>query len=1040
MVAAILLLPATLFAEVNVPEGNNIDPIVISAMAANRWQQGAYEVWLLRGNCRLAQGDDVAVCQEAVIWIDHAAAATRERSKIIAYLEGDVGVRLVRDREPLEVHDQKWFGRFYTIHDVQVRAGVVAGKPTVLPRIYQRGMDRRNPEFPDALRQTGVEQTQYVPGPGEVIPPGQPSPAAGPLPPGAQPVPPGLRRIQVFPRGDVQMQAQWTQDPATGQAIGVINQGAHMIIEGLTAGKGNVPGLGSGPLTVDIFADRIVLWTVMPQRGQPGAQPAPDINSQFSQDQNQPMEVYMEGNVVFLQGDQTINANAMYYDVQNQVGTILAADVLTPAPGYEGKVRLHADIMQQIGKGHFRAQDAFVTSSRLGIPRYRLQMSEAEFEDIPTFDPLSGVPVIDPRTNKQARQDLLSAQNNFVYIEDVPIFYWPTIATDLNDPTFFLRRIQFKDDGVFGDQIYTDFAAYQLLGIKNKPVGTDWTVSLNYLSLRGFSEGTEFIYDRPDFLGIPGQATGKFNFWGIDDHGTDNLGQGRSSVQPEPDVPYRYRIFDEHRQELGGGFTFTAELGKISDRNFLQEYFRQDWDDLKDPTTDLFLSFRRENMAMDIFASARLDDFVTETQWLPRFDHYLLGQSIIADKLTWFEHTSLGYGEFKVATLPTFGPGGVSPSGDQDVSHLPWEPGNFSGARLVTRNEVDLPVELGPVKIVPYLLGEVGYWGQDINGQDLTQAYYQAGIRATLPMWAVDCGVESALWNVHGLAHKVEFQAEYLHAQSTQSMTQFPLYDPLDDRDIEDFRRRFVVNTFGEPAVPPPLVKGPPTKFDERYYALRNDMEGWVTAPSMEIADDLDELRLGLHQRWQTKRGPSDNPHIIDWIEFDTDVTIFPDANRDNFGTTVGLLDYNFLWHVGDRLTVLSDGIFDFFGQGQKIITTGLFLTRPPRGAFYVGFRILEGPISDEVLQMSYSYWMSPKWITTCGMSIDLKDTQNFGPTFSLVRVGESMLIGLNANYNPAQNSGGVALTIEPRFVPKGGKISQTPGIHVGQAGEFGVE
>ena len=217
-------------------------------------------------------------------------------------------------------------------------------------------------------------------------------------------------------------------------------------------------------------------------------------------------------------------------------------------------------------------------------------------------------------------------------------------------------------------------------------------------------------------------------------------------------------------------------------------------------------------------------------------------------------------------------------------------------------------------------------------------------------------------------------------------------------------------------------------------------MEGWVTAPSMEIADDLDEVRLGLHQRWQTKRGPADNPHIIDWIEFDTDITLFPNANRDNFGTSVGLADYNFIWHVGDRLTLLSDGIFDFFGEGQKIVTAGMYLTRPPRGAFYVGIRFLEGPISSEVLAMSYSYWMSPKWITSSGMSIDLEQPKNFGPTFSLVRVGESMLIGMNLNYNPALNTAGVGLTIEPRFFPKGGKVQQTPGIHVGQAGQYGVE
>ena len=183
-------------------------------------------------------------------------------------------------------------------------------------------------------------------------------------------------------------------------------------------------------------------------------------------------------------------------------------------------------------------------------------------------------------------------------------------------------------------------------------MGTDWTLSLNYLSARGLSEGTEFVYDRGDFLGIPGQAAGKLNFWGISDRGTDNLGWDRPSVMPEPDVNYRYKVFDQHRQELGEGFTFTAELGKISDRNFLQEYFTQDWDELKDPTTDLELKFRRENFSMSLFGQARLDDFVTETQWLPRFDHFLLGQSLLDDKLTLFEHTSLGYAQFKVARCP----------------------------------------------------------------------------------------------------------------------------------------------------------------------------------------------------------------------------------------------------------------------------------------------------------------------------------------------------------------------------------------------------
>ena len=293
------------------------------------------------------------------------------------------------------------------------------------------------------------------------------------------------------------------------------------------------------------------------------------------------------------------------------------------------------------------------------------------------------------------------------------------------------------------------------------------------------------------------------------------------------------------------------------------------------------------------------------------------------------------------------------------------------------------------------------------------------------------------MWNVHGLAHKVDFEAEYLHAQSNASVTELPLYDPLDDQNIEDFRRRFVVNTFGLPVVAPPGTQGPPAQFDERLYALRTDMEGWVTAPSMEIAGDLDELRLGVHQRWQTKRGPADSPHIIDWIEFDTDVTIFPDPDRDNFGEVAGLLDYNFIWHMGDRLTVLSDGIFDFFDEGQKIVTVGMFLTRPPRGSLYLGYRLLQGPIDSQVVtDDATAYWMSPKWISTTGVSIDLHQVQNVSPNFQLMRVGESLLWAMSISYDPARADGrfqsqrGTAVPAQAR--PFTGGHSHSAGGRVG--------
>ena len=60
-------------------------------------------------------------------------------------------------------------------------------------------------------------------------------------------------------------------------------------------------------------------------------------------------------------------------------------------------------------------------------------------------------------------------------------------------------------------------------------------------------------------------------------------------------------------------------------------------------------------------------------------------------------------------------------------------------------------------------------------------------------------------------------------------------------------------------------------------------------------------LRLGVRHRWQTKRGgPRQAAHRrLDHARYECHD--FPDPDRDNFGQDVGLFDYDFRWHLGDR-------------------------------------------------------------------------------------------------------------------------------------------
>ena len=199
-------------------------------------------------------------------------------------------------------------------------------------------------------------------------------------------------------------------------------------------------------------------------------------------------------------------------------------------------------------------------------------------------------------------------------------------------------------------------------------------------------------------------------------------------------------------------------------------------------------------------------------------------------------------------------------------------------------------------------------------------------------------------------------------------------------------------------------------------------------------------MRLGVRQRWETKRGPPGAERIIDWVVFDVEGSFFPDADRDNFGENVGLVNYDFRWHVGDRLTLLSDGYFDFYNRGLQTMTIGGFISRPELGNLYVGYRSLEGPFTASIVSTSVNYRMSEKWIATLGASVDLGPTGSIGQHFSATRIGESFLVTFGFDLDANKDNFGVNLAVEPRFLP-GIRFGQFgSGARVPIAGSRGLE
>ncbi len=795
----------------------------------------------------------------------------------------------------------------------------------------------------------------------------------------------GSQSVEIFSRGAAMPAQIETQNrPEANETVVIARGGVTVLVRDVMAQMPTGQTLDLG--TITLSADRVVAWLPLVTDFISGGGSLAQAEGEF----------FLEGNIVFRQGERVIYANSMYYNVTRQYGMVLDAEAITPGIDFEGVVRLKAGVLQQVSRGEFIAFDAAVTSSRMGVPRYWLQSEQLTFSDQtrPAINPVTGTPT-------QVPDRVISSRNNFVYLSGVPVLYWPRFSSDMTVSSFYLDGIKVKRDSIFGDQLYLDWDMFQLLGFDRPPQGVEWLLSTDYLSERGPALGTTVTYSRDRLFGMNGPANGFLDAWGIRDTGLDTLGRDRVDIEPESE--YRGRILGRHRQWLGNDFEWIAEIGYLSDRNFLEQYFEEEWDQDKDHDTNLRIRKYYHNNLFELAAEARVNDFFTETQRLPRLEHFLLGGSLLADRLTWSMKNQVGYADMNVATLPQ----------DPAVAAVTQTPlpgeADASGLIASTRQEISAPLELGPIKFAPFLSGEASHYDEDMTGESVGRLIGQGGVRANLPMWRVDPNVQSSLLNVRGLSHRVEFVSELFYADSNLDFEELPLYDRLDDNAQEEFRRRFIYSTFGGVL---------PDRFDSRTYALRNGMQRFVTNPSEVVADDMAQARLGIHQRWQTKRGAPGRERIVDLMRFDVDTIVFPTADRDNFDETLGPTTFDFRYHVGDRVSLVSDGYFDFFADGLQSLSLGVRTSRPGVGEAYVGVLALEGPVSAQVLRTNYDYRMNEKWIISAMNTYDFSATGNIGQSIGLTRIGESFLFRLGLDIDRGRDNVGVSFMLEPRFLP----------------------
>ncbi|MGQ0634840.1 MAG: hypothetical protein ACT4QC_09535 [Planctomycetaceae bacterium] len=973
------------------------EPIEVAATYAQTWQEGGETVYLLRGQVRVTQGDAEMRSERAVVWRQtDPNGGVRERLTI--YLEDariDQPGRSLSEQSLLVTRKSDAGAAFRIARPTAAEA---TDDPT-----FARAQRRRG-----AGRNGFVRRAQFQSFAGE--------PESGPemqnLPLAA---PPGrMRRFRVFPRtgGSFYFESFPSHDTTPPEQMLVFLGGVNVLVEGVEA-QGQTMPIG----TLDLSADRVVIWTDLASTS--------NFDGKADQTADMPMQVYLEGNIIIRQADRWLRATQAFYDVREQRAVLLNAELRARIPETPAKVRVRAQELRQVAQDTYQAQQAWITTSEFGKPGYRLQASDIFVE--PRYGDAwlrSQVPQFDPETGEMTTETTpwATTLNNTFFVEDVPVFYFPYLSVPAEDPNIPLRNINVQNDRIFGLQIRTTWDGFKLFGL-DRPDGVRWDVNADYLSLRGPQVGTSGSYRGVDRFGLAGayQGSGYASF--IYDTGKDNLGVDRQNLIPARNS--RGGVLWRDRQSLPNFLTWEGEFAFLSDRNWLEEYREVEFDNRKDYETLGYLRQQYDNWSWSAILRPRLYNYYNETAWLPRGDLYVLGEPLLGQWLTWSSHSYVGYATQQIAAPPT------DPADKYSV--LPFE-SNTNAVVASTRHEVDLPFQLGPVHFVPYALGEAAYWSdtgapispfvqESVDLGNLTRLYGSAGARASVEFWKVFPEVSSDVFNLNGLAHKMVFDVDYSYSQATASLGQtVPQFNEFDDNAQEQFRRRLFFNTWNTVV---------PTQFEPRFFAVRSGVAQNVTAPYNELVEDMHVARLGWRHRLQTKVGPVSAPRIKNWMTLDLETSLFPNQNRDNFGELFGLNTVRYNWYVGDRTTITAGTLFDTFQGHETLWNVGLISQRSARGSVYVGLRNIEGDsvvgpdLVTRILTASYSYLMSPKWISTVSTAYDLGENQNRGQSVTVTRVGADFLVHLGLNVDTTRNNFGVGLSIEPRFAPFVGNLGQ---------------
>ncbi len=665
--------------------------------------------------------------------------------------------------------------------------------------------------------------------------------------------------------------------------------------------------------------------------------------------------IYLAGDIVMTEAPRTLRAEELYYDFQRRKALVVDAVLRSFDTSRGIPIYVRAARLRQLAQNKFAAEDVTFSTSEFYAPQIALKASSVIITDTTGAD----------EKEQQLSDASYDAQ---IYdfeskLGDLTFFYWPYVRSNLERPDVPLKSVHTSYDSTWGMSVESRWYLSRLLGLR-EPEGVDSTLAVDYFGKRGAGAGIGIDYSAEKYFG-------NLKGYVIYDTGEDDLGRTSARKDLEPPRKLRGRIRFQHRHFLPHNWQLTLESSYISDRNFLESFYRGEFNVGKEQETIVHLKRLEDNWALSLLGKWRITNFVDYLEELPSAEYHLTGQSLFDDKFTFYSDNQISRMRQRL-------------SSDSSMT-TPQDFFTF----MTTRNELDMPMNVGNSKLVPFIAGTVAYedqlgflseLGGDTAQPEKTVWMGEAGLRFSSQYWKVYPDVNSRLWDIDGIRHIIE----------------------------------------------PKL---------EAVFYFEND----------SVAEQRDTVSLSLLQRWQTKRGPEGSQRVVDWMRLNTEVTWVNDTgeetagpdrfiwnspfipmyirrNSDLFGPRRNYFAADYMWRMSDTTAVLGDINFDMQSGVVQQANVGFARYRWPNLSYYIGSRYLRRvEVLDEegsnAVTFAAAYKLDPRYTIVFAQEYDFDYGVNLRTDVTLIRRYHRIYWGLRFTADESLDRNAIVFSIWPEGV-----------------------